>query len=331
MLTLSPSGGNLHSRTDTETCSFGGLAMCFCAQSIALFSLLVTLSCGILGGGEKYEDATLADAMSGAVRSGSNAYRLASPTIAVIQGDYALLREGRTVQILAADDFDEIGPGLEGKDFYLCVKKWASPYPHLRLQQIEMDGEKSETQWVLAESELPMLVDHQLYDTSTFQKIDVSGWEGDVPRELVDEKIWLSVKVRSVQVEREEVEVTGETAGEPADEMVNEITEIDEELAAELAEESDTMLAILGETEEEESGLVDIFYITVGGAEFEMLPLQEDGVMLLLKGQEAENRSFGLGGYITELYPRREAEQTGVTGRFQMHIFDFGGKYVLLR
>ncbi len=304
--------------------------MRFFAQSIALFSLLIILSCGFLGGGEKYQDATLADAMSGAVRSSSNAYRLASPNIAVIQRDFALLREGRTVQILTADDFDEIGPGLEGKDFYLYVKKWPSPYPHLRLQKIEVDGEKSETEWILAESELPMLVDHQLYDTSTFQKVDASGWEGDVPRELVDEKIWLSVKVRSVQVEPEEREAE-EAAGEPADEMVNEITELDEELAADLEEEGDTMSALLGDLEEEETGLVDVFYITVGGAEFEMLPLREDGVMLLLKGQEVENRSFGLGGYITELYPRREAERTGMAGKFQLHIFDFGGKYVLLR
>ncbi len=84
-------------------------------------------------------------------------------------------------------------------------------------------------------------------------------------------------------------------------------------------------------TYDKDKGPNDVYYVMVGGKKFELLPMDEDGVMLLLEGHEASGRRFGIGGYITELYPRREAESSGVAGRFQLEVFDFGGKYVLLR
>ncbi|MFH1278527.1 MAG: hypothetical protein ABIK65_09125 [Candidatus Eisenbacteria bacterium] len=288
------------------------------APSIALVMAALTLSCGVLGGGEKYEDATLADAMSGAAPSKTDTYRLASPEVIAVKGGFALLKDGRTIQILAADRLYRYWPDLEGREFHLLVKKWPNPFPHLRLDGYELNGERIDTQWVIAESELPLLVDHRLYDTSFYEKSDVTGWAKTVPRDVVDKKIWVNGGVESIPgievAEKEEAAPAGAIDMAEGEEAVE-----------------DTEVARGVSAYDADRGPSDVYFILVGGKKLELLPMEEDGVMLLLEGHEAEGRAFGIGGYITELYPKREAEKSGVTGRFQLEVFDFGGKYVLLR
>ncbi len=68
----------------------------------------------MFGGGEKYEDASLADAMGGAVLSKTDTYRIASPEVVAVKGGFALLKDGRTVQILAADRLYRYWAEFEG-------------------------------------------------------------------------------------------------------------------------------------------------------------------------------------------------------------------------
>lgn len=301
------------------------------APSIALFLVSLTLSCGLFGGGEKYEDASLADAMSGAVPSSTNTYRLASPDVVAVQGGFALLQEGRTVQILAADRLYRYWPELEGRDFHLLVQKWPNPYPHLRLKGYELNGEQVETQWVIAESELPLVAGHRLYDISFYEKTDVSGWaEAVVPRDLVDVKVWLTGRVESIPgtvAAAMDSAVPG--GGGTAAAGVAAAGTIDDAEGEEAV--VDTEVVKGGAAYDVDRGPNDVYFVIVGGKKFELLPVNEDGVMLLLEGLEAAGREFGFGGYITELYPRRQVQSTGVAGRFQLEVFDFGDKYVLLR
>jgi hypothetical protein len=261
--------------------------------------------------------------MSGAVLSKTNTFRLATPNIVVAQGDYALLRDGHTLQVMAADDFDEIYPDLEGQDFKLLVRKWPNPYPHLRLHGYELNGEKVDTRWVLGESELPLVVDHRLYDTSLYETVETAGWESGTPRNLVDEKIWVKATIESepIEVEADGEEPAGETEEEAAP---VEVDESDEELA-------DTLMIATGGGMGIEEGPSDRYFLTIGGRRFELITVNEDGVEVLLKGHEAAGNLFGVGGYISELFPRRQAAATGLDGMFQLEVFDFGDKFVLLR
>ncbi len=61
-----------------------------------------------------------------------------------------------------------------------------------------MNGEIIDAQWVIAESELPLVVDHRLYDISFYEKVDLTTWEEIVPREMVDKKIWVKGGVESI-------------------------------------------------------------------------------------------------------------------------------------
>lgn len=294
------------------------------ARLTALLAVALTLSCGLFGGGEKYEDATLADAMSGAVPSKTNTYRLTTPNVVAVRGGFALLKDGHTVQILSADGFSKLWPQLEGRDFRLLVRKWPNPYPHLRMHAYELNGEQTDVQWVLAESELPLVVDHRLYDTSFYEKPDVAAWATAMPRDLVDKKIWLTAEnIQSFPIEVAPVAAETTATAVPT-------LGADEKAVVEEALE-DTEMVAGGHAVDEDASPLRRYVIAVGEKRFELLPVRETGVRLLLEGHEAEGTSFGLGGYVTELYPKRQAESTGLAGRFQLEVFDFGGKYVLQR
>ncbi|MFH1680523.1 MAG: hypothetical protein ABIH26_07755 [Candidatus Eisenbacteria bacterium] len=285
---------------------------------------LLSLSCG---GDERFVDATLADAMSGAVPSKTDAYRLASPEIVVVKGDFALLRDGRVYQILTADGFDEIYPRIEGSGFKLLVRKWQNPYPHLRLEGYELGEERVETEWVLGESDLPTLVEHRLYDVSFYEKTDPASWPKKLPDTLADKKIWLTARLEAFQTdeEMEEPEEEEEPAVPGAD---DEDGEGEEPPAAEA--EPDTGM-VSRAREVVRKGPFDRFAIHVAGRKFNVHRIREDGIVLLLKGIAAEKETLPIGGFITEVYPARRAAEEGIAGTFKLEIFDFGGKYVLER
>jgi len=291
------------------------------------------LSCG---SGEDFQDATLSEAMSGAIQSKTNAYRIATPQVDAVKGDHALLREGRSVHILAGDQFETLWQELEGNDFTLLVKKWANPYPHLRLLGYEMNGEEHLTDWVLAESELPLIIDHQLYDITFFEVVAVDEWGETVPRELVDGKIWTRAAVTSEVVEAEELEemeAEADTAAveDAAPEDMEEPLEEDEAPVEGEETEEDTTLVLQRVELADEERIHHRFTVAFGDFRFDVQPIGESSVELLLLGLEAGEKDFGIGGYITEIYPRRTAAETGSAGGFRIEVFDFGGKYVLLR
>jgi len=194
------------------------------AVLLALPLALLTLSCG---GGEKFVDAGLADAMSGAIPSKTDTYRLTSPEVLAVKGDFALLREGMAYQILTADGFEEIYPTLEGNPFKLLVRKWRNPYPHLRLEGYELGEERLDTKWVLGESDLPTLVEHRLYDVSLYEAVDPAAWAGKLPADIAGKKIWMPAEVEFLgteEVVEERAPAVADTAdssaGEPAAEEV---------------------------------------------------------------------------------------------------------------
>ncbi len=285
----------------------------------------LVLSCGVLGGGEDYKDATIEQAMTGEVESSTDSYRLANPQVVAVKGDYAVLREGRYVQILAADGFDTLYTELQGKDHMLLVKKWPNPYPHFRFQGYVLEGEEHAGTWILGESELPLLIDPRLYDVSRFAKLDASGWEASgPPRDLVDQNIWIQVRVDKIEVEAEDLQVVEET---------DLIVQPESLLAAALGEEavSDTEMVMRGGAARTRRGQEYLFIAEAGGAKL-MLPLvQEDGVKALMLALANEGKPFFMGGYITELFPRRRQAEVGANGSFQLQVFEYGGKYVILR
>jgi hypothetical protein len=293
------------------------------AVLLALPFALLALSCG---GGEKFVDAGLADAMSGAIPSKTDTYRLTSPEILVVKGDFALLRDGRAYQILTADGFEEIYPRLEGKAFKLLVRKWRNPYPHLRLEGYELGEERVDTKWVLGESDLPTLVEHRLYDVSLYESVDPAGWAGKLPADVAGKKIWMPAEVEFLGTEEIVVERAPAVA-DTADSSARE-TEAEEVASADASPDTGVVSRAQGAPR---TVRLDQFALRTGGLLFQLSPIREDGIALLLRALAAENRILPLGGYVSEINPSRPGGGGGPAGMFKLELFDFGGKYVLER
>ena len=104
-------------------------------------------------------------------------------------------------------------------------------------------------------------------------------------------------------------------------------------LAAALGEEavSDAEMVLRGGATQPRRGQEYLFIADAGGAKLRLLPVPEEGVKALLLALANEKKSFSMGGYITELYPRRRQAEIGASGSFQLQVFEYGGKYVILR
>ncbi|MBN1827512.1 MAG: hypothetical protein JW958_14790 [Candidatus Eisenbacteria bacterium] len=310
--------------------------------------IALSLACGR---GENYVDATANDAMSGSVESATDTYRIVDPDIAAVKGNFALLRQGRSVHLVTADDFEDLYPTLEGKDFSLLVRKWPREYPHFRLHGVEVGGETIETNWVLGESRMPLLIDKQLYDISLFDPIDITPWEETAPSlSLVDEKVWIPVTIEWSVRELTEEEKIARKEAELALSIPEETAEEGEEALADTLGEpfSDTLAAGVEEEEGKEKfdarGLLyprerkieepterDVFVITAAGRRFELIDFDEDGVKLLLIDMMKQGKTFPVGGYIVDVYPRRQQQEIGMTGKFQLAVFEYAGKYCMIR
>lgn len=301
------------------------------AQILLIASIALSLACG---GGAKYEEATANDAMNGTVLSSDNTYRLINPQVALVKGDYALLRESGTIHIMSADDFDELYPQIEGQDFTFLVRKWKKPYPHFRLHAVEMDGETVETKWVLGESELPLLIDPQLYDTSFFEPIDVAAWEEKAPSiTIVDSRIMIPATVEwtveeIIPEDEEAVDTLAEEGGETV-ETAEEAPPVDEPVEEEAVVDSGLVVSTERDTEQEK--VRDIFQIVSATRRFDIVDFDEDGVKLLLIDLANQEKVFSIGCEVVDIYSRAVQQETGVVGKVQLTIFKYGDKYVMFR
>ncbi len=268
--------------------------------------ILLVTSCGLLGGEEEYEDATLSQIASGSVVSETETFRLVSPEIVAIEKDYALLRDGNQFQILSGDGLEDTLETLDSDPAFL-VKKWGYPYPHLRLQALEVEGLRRPISWILADSDLPTLVEKKTYTTSYFTKMKLADWkENGPPDDIKNEQIWVIGHLERVV------------------EIVDPDDLIDSDSGGEEDEFADTLETPL-------PAEIVHYFLEADSVKIELEPINENGVNLLLEGISSTGKQVALGGFLTETTGKNTRRETGVYGLLQVSAFEFAGKICLPR
>lgn len=273
--------------------------------------LLLFTSCGLLNREDTYVDATVGQAISGSVESETATYKLHDVDVIALEEDYALLHDDHHLAILSGDGLEDTLASLEGTDYSLLVRNWANPYPHFRLRGIQVGEETRPMSWVLADSELPTLMDRKVYNLDFFESVDLAGWKETPPAiGMVDKQILvngnLAREVEMVEDEPAEAAETAEAADAGGEEMEGE--------AAQPAMKENVR-----------------YFIVQGEVRIEITPVAENGVRLLLEGIAAEGKAARYGGFMTKVNRSRERNATGSYGTFQLSVFDFGGKICILR
>ncbi len=260
-----------------------------------VFGLLLLVSCNPFEQEDKYVDATVSEAISGSVKSDTHTYRLTDPEIVAVEKDYALLREGNQFQIVTCDGFEDSLAAIGDGPPVLLVKNWANPYPHFRLRAFEVNGNPRPVSFVLAESELPLLMNRSVYDLSFYKPVDLRSWKEDPPAaDMVDQQILIRG-----HVEHRPAQADSAAAESPADTL-------------------------------EEAG-ADTYLIFADSVRVELAPIAENGVKLLLDGIAEAGATAKFGGFMTEVNRSAVRVSTGSYGTFQLSNFDFGGKICILR
>ncbi len=285
------------------------------------FGLLLLLSsCNLFEKEETFVDASVAAAVNGTAVSETNTFRLADYDILAEGQDHLLLKAGNAIQIVAATGYQDSVARFGKKPDALLVKKWTNPYPHFRLRGYEVDGTRHDGSFVIAASELPILMDRKLYDTSFFQTYELAAWEEEMPDKLMGNMIGFVGSVERV--------------------VIDSTTLAKEAAAAEKAAKAKPKAPAAPAADEAPAPGTEApappketvrYYISSGNVRVQIENTTEPGVRLLLDGMISQGKKGAFYGTINEVSPPKIRKDTKIYGKFQLSVFDFANRLCVLR
>lgn len=274
------------------------------------FGLLFLLSsCNLFDKEETFVDASVAAAVNGTVASETNTFRIADYDVLAQGQDHLLLKAGNAIQIVAATGYQDSITRFGKEPDALLVKKWTNPYPHFRLRGYEVDGVRHDGSFVIASSELPILMDRKLYDTSFFQTYELAAWEEEMPENVVGNMIGFAGTVERVLIDSttlaKEAAAAPKTPAPPEDPDAPAVEPAPKEALR--------------------------YYISSGNVRLQIENTTEPGVRLLLDGMIAEAKTGAFYGAMNVVSPAKIRKDTQIYGKFQLSVFDFANRLCVLR
>lgn len=275
--------------------------------------LFLFSSCGLLEKEETFVDASVAAAVNGTAQSETNTFRITDYDILAEGQDHLLLKAGNAIQIVAATGYQDSVASFGRKPDALLVKKWTNPYPHFRLRGYEVDGTRRDGSFVIAASELPILMDRKLYDTSFFQTYELAAWEEEMPENLIGNMIGFAGSVERVVIDSTTLAKEAAAAAKAAKgKQQAPATEPGAEAPVPPKE------AVR-------------YYLTSGNVRVLIENTTEPGVRLLLDGMITEGKKGAFYGTMNVVSPAKIRKDTKIYGKFQLSVFDFANRLCVLR